>query len=351
MPRTLNVASRVRRPRRLAVTTSRELAVVYGVVLVLFLFGAIWTSSFLDSQNILALFGTAAPLALVALGETAVVIGGGIDLSVGSTMSMVAVLGAKIMDGHDDRLAVAVVACLGAGAAIGLVNGLLVTIGRVQPIVATLATLSVVQGISIWMAPEPTGAAAPALLKVTYERVGPIPIAVFVMVGAVLLAYAGLRWTRFGLRLYATGGYRAGALRSGVRVQRSILCSYIWCGVFAAAAGLVLLSRLGVGDANSGAPFLLTAVGAVAIGGVDLFGGRGSVWGTLGGILALSLVTNVLNLHGVGSYETQLALGIGIIVVVGIYSARHYGRSQTRAIATAVQSARSRLRARQGTEA
>ena len=305
---------------------SRDLAVVYVVVVVLVVCGIAFAPNFLGTENMIAFFGGAAPLALVALGEAAVVIGGAIDLSIGSTMSLVAVIGAKMMNGQADMLVPALCVCIAIGAGIGIINGLLVTIGRVQPLVATLATLSVVEGIALGLAPQPTGAASQGLIDLTYNRVGPFPAALFVIVGAVVIAWIGLRWTRPGLRIYSVGGYRAGAVRSGIHVNRITVLTYVWCGVFAACGGIVLLSRLGLGDPNAGSPFLLTGVGAVAIGGIDLFGGRGSVFGVLGGTLALTLVTNILNLRGVGSYQIQLALGAGIIVVVALYSYRRKTR-------------------------
>jgi ribose/xylose/arabinose/galactoside ABC-type transport system permease subunit len=317
--------------RNMPAAIGRELTVVYAVVMLLVLAGILFGPSFTSSENLISLFGTGAPLALVALGEAAVVIGGGIDLSVGSTMSLVTVIGAKMMNGHSDLLVPALAVCVGTGAGIGLLNGLLVTIGQVQPIVATLATLSVVGGTALGLAPQPTGQAPQTLVNITYNHVGPLPAALLIVIGGIVVAYIGMRWTRFGLRVYAVGGNRAAAVRSGIHVNRTTVLAYIWSGVFAACAGIVLLSRLGIGDPNSGTPFLLTAVGAVAIGGVDLFGGRGSVFGVLGGALALSLVTDILNLRGVGSYQIQLALGIGIVVVVAMYSFRRKVRRERRA--------------------
>jgi ribose transport system permease protein len=269
------------------------------------------------------LLGASLPLALVAIGQTVVVVTGGIDLSVGSTMSLAAVMAAMAMNGHDGRIFQGTLLCLAVGAGIGLANGLAVSRFRVQPIVATLGALSIVQGLALLRSNNgPQGLAPPKLQALVYGDVGPVPQAVLVLVVAFALGGFILRRTRFGMQLYALGGSEQAARLTGIHVMRLQIAAYVLCGCFSGLAGVLLSARLGIGDPISGQVFLLTSVAAVAIGGTSLFGGRGGLAGTIAGVLILTILNNVLTLRGVGTYPQQLITGLLIVVVVALYSAR-----------------------------
>ncbi len=299
----------------------RDLVVVYAALALLVIVASIIQPLFRTQFNIESLFGASLALGLVAIGQTFVVLTAGIDLSVGSTMSLVTVIAAVHMGGSNGNLATAILIAVGVGAAIGLFNGLVIAGLGIEPIVATLGSLSIVQGLALWRSPTPTGQSSPALESVIYETVDVIPRSVLALVGAFALGLFILRRTRYGLHIYALGGAEESARLSGVPTFRVKASAYVICGIFSALAGLALAGRLGQGDPVAGQFFLLTSVAAVAIGGTSLFGGRGGLAGTLGGVLILTVLNNVLTLEGVGTYPKNVTTGLLIITVVILFSA------------------------------
>jgi ribose transport system permease protein len=304
------------------VTKRRDLIVVYGVLVIMFVVGALTAPEFLTRFNLESTLAASVPLALVAIGQTFVVITGGIDLSVGSMMSLISVVAAIYMNGHDDRIAVGVLLSVGIGAGLGLLNGLAVTGLGLQPIVATLGTLSIIEGLALLRSKIPAGFTPPGLQALSYNHVGPIPQSLLVLVGGFLVGFFILRRTVYGMQLYALGGSEHAARLSGLRTARLTISAYLLCGIFAALAGLMLTSRLGLGDPVAGQVFLLSSVAAVAIGGTSLFGGRGGLAGTLAGVMILTLLNNILTLRDVGTYPQQVITGLLIVVVVALYSAQ-----------------------------
>ena len=299
----------------------RDLLVVYGALALLVTIAAVIEPLFRTQFNIESLFGATLALGLVAIGQTFVVLTGGIDLSVGSTISLVTIIAAVYMNGSNGNLAAAIFIAIGAGAAIGLFNGLAIAGLGIEPIVATLASLSIVQGLALWRSSTPTGSSSPALESVIYKSLDVVPRSGLALVGAFLVGLFILRRTRYGLHIYALGGGEESARLSGVPTFRIKTSAYMVCGIFAALAGLALSGRLGQGDPVAGQFFLLTSVAAVAIGGTSLFGGRGGLVGTLGGVLILTVLNNVLTLQGVGTYPKNVTTGLLIIAVVILFSA------------------------------
>jgi ribose transport system permease protein len=284
------------------------------------LVGNTLSPQFLTSFNVQSMVTAAAPLTLVAVGQTIVVLTGGIDLSVGSIMSLTTVVAAIQINGSDRRLLPAVFMCVAIGATLGMTNGLVITVLRVEPIIATLGMMSIIQGLTFLRSMTPAGLSPPFLQSIVYENIGPVPKSIFVIVGAVALGLLILRLTRFGKHAYAVGSSEHAARLSGVHTGRVKVAAYALSGVFAALAGLALEARLGQGDPLSGQVFMLTSIAVVAIGGTSLFGGRGGVAGTLGGVLILTMLANLLNLQGVQTYPQQLITGCLIISVVALYS-------------------------------
>jgi ribose transport system permease protein len=301
-------------------TSRRDLLVVYGVVIGMILIGRALSPAFLSSFNVQSLVAAAAPLTLVAIGQTIVILTRGIDLSVGSVMSLTSVAAAMYMNNSDSRVLPALLMCAGIGAAIGLANGLAITVLRVEPIIATLGMLSIVQGLTFELSMTPPGLTPPFLQSVVYENAGPIPKSTFVIVIATALGILLLRLTRFGKHVYALGASEQATRLSGVHTVRVKIAVYMLSGTFAALAGVMLAARLGQGDPLSGQVFMLSSIAVVAIGGTSLFGGRGGVVGTLAGVFILTMLGNLLNLEGVQSYPQQLITGLLIIGVVALYS-------------------------------
>jgi ribose transport system permease protein len=298
----------------------REIGVVYSVLVVLAFVGYGVSGNFFSGFNLRSIISASAPLALVAIGQTFVMLTGGIDLSVGSTLSLVAVVGALYMADNSGRLLPGILMCLGIGLGVGLMNGLVVVFLRVEPIIATLGTMSIIQGLALLRSSVPGGSAPLELQNLTYQDIWFIPQAAVIVAGCFILGVAILRTTPYGMHIYAVGGDAEAARVSGIATWWVKLSAYLISGFCSGAAGLLLLGRLGIGDPLSGSTFMLLSVVAVAIGGTSLFGGRGGLIGTLGGVLILNVIGNVMNLAGLESYPQQLTNGLLIILVVAFYS-------------------------------
>jgi ribose transport system permease protein len=286
-------------------------------VLALMVFFSIQSSVFFTVANFQNVGLQAAALALVAFGQCFVVLTAGIDLSVGSTVALASIVTAIVM--KDTSIVVGILAGLGTGIGVGLVNGLVITMLRVVPFVATLAMLSIASGLALsWSGGTPVAGLPSGFTKIALTRVGGVPLPVIIAAGAFVLGYAVLRYTRVGRYLYAVGGNAEAARLSGVNIQVVTAVAYVVCSFFAACGAVVLTARVASGQPTLGASLALESVAAVVIGGVSLFGGRGSIVGVLFGVAFVSILSNGLNLLNVSSYTQLLILGVALIAVIAI---------------------------------
>jgi ribose transport system permease protein len=293
--------------------------IVYGLILVLGVYASLLSPNFLTERNIFNVLRTATFLGTVAIGETLVIISGGIDLSAGSVIKLAVLMSAILMDGKPDNIAVAVAATLAMGAVVGLINGFLITKARIAPFIVTLGAYSILRGVSYTVTTKPVGRASPSFLRLYDLKFGPVPLLVILL---VLLIGAGifvLRRTAFGRYLYAVGGNEQVARLSGIRIDRVKIGVYMLCSTLAALTGLLYLARSGVGDPVVGEGAELQAITAVILGGTSLFGGQGSLVGTLGGVLLMGLTNNVLVLLNVSSWYQELIQGLIIVGAVALY--------------------------------
>ncbi|OYV83375.1 MAG: ABC transporter permease, partial [Acidiphilium sp. 21-68-69] len=228
----------------------------------------------------------AIPLVFAAVGQSFVVLTRGIDLSVGGVVDLANALAAVTMGKSLGGALLWSAVILAVGAACGLVNGLLVAFGRLQPIVVTLATLSIYQGLAIRVLPAPGGAIPPAYTNLLVNPNAPWAL---VYIGLLILAWAAFRRSRTGVDLYAIGNDEASSRALGVRVLRTKIIAYMLDGALAAAAGLFLAASATAGDATTGNSYTLTSIVAVVLGGVSLFGGRGSAAGAIAGAFITTL--------------------------------------------------------------
>jgi ribose transport system permease protein len=296
--------------------------VVYGLILILSVYASLVSPNFLTERNIFNVLRTAAFLGTVAIGETLVIMSGGIDLSVGSVIKLAVLMSAILMDGKPENIAVAVAATLAVGAAVGLVNGLLITKARIAPFIVTLGAYSILRGVGYTVATKPVGRAAPSFLRLYDLKFGPVPLLVIFLALLIVAGIFVLRRTAFGRYIYAIGGNEQVARLSGVRVDRVKIGVYMLCGTLAALTGLLYLARSGVGDPVTGEGAELQAITAVILGGTSLFGGQGGLIGTLGGVLLLGLTNNVLVLLNVSSWYQELIQGLVIVGAVALYKQR-----------------------------
>jgi ribose transport system permease protein len=251
--------------------------------------------SFLLPDRLLLLGQQVAPLALVAIGQTLVVLIGLIDLSVGAVLTLSLVLGAGIARGSNEALPIAILICLAVGAMIGAVNGLLITRLRLPALISTLATATMINGASwVYTNGAPNGSMPAVLQFAANGKIGIVPAADLI-VGIVFVAIIILLTrTIFGRRLYATGANLRAAKLTGIRVERMTVIAYAICGALAAAGGLLLGGYIAVGTLNAGDPYVLNSLAVVLIGGTSLSGGEGGVFGTLVGVAILAVLTALL---------------------------------------------------------
>jgi ribose transport system permease protein len=293
--------------------------IVYGLILTLGIYASLSSPNFLTERNIFNVLRTGAFLGTLAIGETFVIISGGIDLSVGSVIKLSVLMSAILMNGKPENIAIAVVATLAMGAVVGLVNGLLVTKVRIAPFIVTLGAYSILRGIAYTVTTTPVGSAAPGFLRLYDLKVGPVPLLVIFLALLILIGIFVLRRTAFGRYIYAIGGNEQVARLSGIRVDRVKIGAYVLCSTLAALTGLLYLIRAGVGDPVTGEGAELQTITAVILGGTSLFGGQGGLIGTLGGVLLMGLTNNILVILNVSSWYQELIQGLVIVGAVALY--------------------------------
>lgn len=273
------------------------------------------------------------PLALVAMGQAAVIISGGIDLSVGSMMSFVNVLAARWMEHMGFGAAIGYgIGLVLLGAAIGAVTGGVIVVTGVADIIVTLAGLFVLGGAALAVLQVPGGGAPMRFQNlITLDTVGTkwLPSALVLLLAIFVVLWLTIRRTRVGLSLYAIGSNRNRAYLSGVHVAGTRIFAYAFSGAFGALAGLALTAASGIGDPNAGSIYTLNSVAAAVLGGVSLLGGVGGLIGPLAAAFVLTLVKTLMIIKGVNQNWAQVFQGALIVVVVmaGGLAIRQKGKS------------------------
>jgi ribose transport system permease protein len=272
---------------------------------------------FLTSFNLLNVLRQASINGLIAFGMMAVILSAGIDLSVGSTLAVSSVVMAQlILAGYPTTLAITVALLIGV--IIGLLNGLLIAKGKLQPMIATLSTMLVFRGVTLYIS---NGVPVSKLGEGLIGWLGRgsfigIPVPVYILFIIFIIFALMLKYTVIGKQIYAVGGNSKAAMLSGINVDRTILIVYSLSGLFAALAGIILTSRIDSAVPTAGQTFELNAIAAVVIGGASLTGGRGRAVGTLSGALIIAVIANGLNLLGTSAYIQQIVTGVIIILAV-----------------------------------
>ena len=297
----------------------RELALV--IVLAIVVGGTYLAEhSFLSTQGIKDLLLNATILVIVAVGEAAVVMTGNVDLSVGSVVGLTAFMAGDLMQ-HNGNIAWAVIAAILLGAACGLVNGLLVSIGHVPALVVTLGTLYIFRGLdSLWVGSRQiTAAELPTgFIDFGHNGIGPIPWLAILTAVVVAVVAMFLRRYRTGREFYAIGSSREAAVLAGVRVRRRIIQVFVLGGALAGLGGVLYTARFGNVDSGTATGFELTVVSAVVVGGVAFTGGSGTVFGAALGALLLTTISSALPALGVSSVWQNAIVGFLLLVAIAI---------------------------------
>ena len=300
-----------------------DLLVNYGIWAALgiaILTAAVIAPRFLSAANVHDLMSAMSVLGIVSVGQTVAILSGGIDLSVGMLMGLVTVLTNGIMKG-DPALAWPMAALgVAIGLTVGLANGVLLVVTRIEPLILTFGMLSILAG-GIFVYTDRTIGSAPANFRQIAEgSIGPFPVLFIVMVLAALLAWVVLTRTRFGRYVYAIGGSEEHARRAGISVGRMKIAVYAISGLYAGIAGVGLAARIGSGYTLAGQGFELDSIVAVVLGGTSLAGGRGGVFGTIGSVLFLTILSNGLNLAGISPYSQLVVKGLVVVAAVVLYT-------------------------------
>ena len=283
-----------------------------GLPLVMFVVLSARAPDFFGLQNIANVNSQITALLIVALGQLIVALIGGIDISVGSVVSLTSVLLVLV----DPALAVP--AALGAACAIGLANGIGVAVFNVHPLIMTLATMTFVQGLALLFVSSAGGTAPAAVVMLARASVGGFPSAFFWCVLAIGVVSIILYKSRFGLRVFAIGANAQSAALSGVGVAGPRIACYILCSFAGAIAGVYLTGRIATGDPTLGQAFGLDSVTAIALGGVQLSGGVGSVAGAVLGTITLGLIANGMNLLGVSPFFHAVVTGCLLLGAISL---------------------------------
>ncbi|MFL6153353.1 MAG: ABC transporter permease [Ornithinibacter sp.] len=320
-----------RRRRQLGTTE-----LVWIALAVVTLVGVVLTArageNFFSMGNIAAVLTLTSTLGFVAIGQTLVILGGSLDLSVPYVISLSSLVAGGIMAGEPANIVPGVLAALGVSALIGLANGLIVTRLAVHGFIASLGVGLIVSGYLASNYQGSYGSAPKAFQLVGITLIGPVPVSTLIMLGCAAFGILVLARTRLGHRLYAVGGGREISRMSGVRTDPPLVVAHVMCSVLAGLAGLLLLSRTSVGSPTIGSQgsYDLMSIAAVVLGGTLLAGGRGSIVGTLGGVAIFAVLDNVMSVMEINSFLRDVVRGTVIVVAVAVYARRAIPRRPTR---------------------
>ena len=312
------------------------------ILLLLVLILSLVSDVFLTLENIGNVLNQSAVICVLALGQLLVIVTRGIDLSVGSNLSLSTVVGALVWRDHGSAT-LAVLAALATGSLVGLVNGLLYVKGRLpHPFIPTLAMLTAASGLALYLSHSETIQGAPPIVdEIGAGRIAAVPgggdigwfptvtLVVIVVAGLLILVTRGLVWGRW---IYAVGGNPEAAVRNGIPVQSVLISVYVVCGFLAGLAALFTMGRGDAGSPTSGALAELDAIAAVIIGGASFLGGRGTVLNALTGALVIAVMRNGLNLLGIDPNWQYMATGLVIVTAVELDVIRGHLESRFRSL-------------------
>jgi ribose transport system ATP-binding protein len=304
---------------------SGDLAPVLILTALIILLGVYTTAvndKFLSARSLNGILFLASALAFVSTGQLIVLLTGGIDLSVGPLTGLVVVILSFFAgDEHGPWFfALGVLVALAAAAFIGFINGFLIRIVKLSPLITTLAMFIALQGVSLMLRSTPDGFFSRSIMQTLTTHFGALPAAFVVVVVVTILLELALRRTRFGMEIRAIGSNEVAAYRLGAQVNRSCIIAYVLCSLFAGLGGLLLSAQIGVGDPTVGQNYTLQSISAVVLGGASIFGGRGSFLGALAGVILVQEITATTGFLGLGTAWQYWLPGILILAATAMYS-------------------------------
>jgi ribose transport system permease protein len=325
-PRRQPTATRL--ARRLA--ESPEAGVIIACVLV-FVVIALQAPTYAATGNLQVMGRDLAQVGILAVGESIVILTGGIDLSVGALAGLAGILTAWFNVNHGMPAPLAILLTLLICAAVGLWHGMMVTRLNVPPFVVTLVTFTIAQGLALAITTgTPINNISPLFSNLSQFYIGAVPVPALFFVGAVLIAWFALERTYVGRQIYAVGGNKEAARLAGIPVARRITSAYVASAVLAGIVGVLVIGRMNVADPSVGPGWELTAIAAAVVGGASLFGGEGRIIGVAAGAILLEFIANGLLALHVNTYYQTVAQGavLGIAILLDRLRARYFGRGR-----------------------
>jgi ribose/xylose/arabinose/galactoside ABC-type transport system permease subunit len=306
----------------------RKAGAVWVVVLLLYIVSGLISPGMFQFGQVINILQVAAFLGVVATGQTLVVLTGGIDLSVAGVVTMANIVSTSIMAGQAGNTLIAIIECLLIAAAVGLVNGLMITAIRVTPLVATLGMNSILFGAAlVYTGGAPHGGISPEFAVFGQGHLVILPVSAICWLTIAFTMAWLMRRTIFGRQLYAVGANPTAARAIGIPVARTVIVGYILSSILAMLGGLLLTSYIGSPSLGIGDQFLLTSIAATVVGGTALAGGTGSILGTIGGTLFITELNSFTNVVRV-STGTQFVLQ-GAVIALSVLLYRLIGFDNT----------------------
>jgi ribose/xylose/arabinose/galactoside ABC-type transport system permease subunit len=290
---------------------------IYGMLLVfivMMIAFSIISPNFLSPTNILNVLRQISITGILAIGLTYVIITAGIDLSVGSTIALVTVL---VAGTQEQGILLSILIGVGAGIAVGFVNGIGIAYGKVPPFVMTLGTMSMASGLAFMYSNGlPIRVNDPSFLQIGNGYLGQIPLPAIYFLIIILVSHFILKNTKFGRYIYSIGSNEEATRLSGVNIKNNLIMVYVVSGLLAGVGGIIYTSQLGIGTAVAGQGYELTAIAAAVVGGASLNGGSGTMWGTFLGAAIIGTLGNIMNLTGVSPFVQTFLTGVIIVLAV-----------------------------------
>lgn len=294
---------------------------IYGLLLVVFAVMCLVSESFRSLYNITNLITQCVPLACVALGQTLVIISGGIDMSVGSTISMCTCVAAKLMNTDSPaQVAFGAAAVVLTGVAVGLINGAGINFAKVPPMITTLCTSTALSGVALWILPMAGGKVNSDFARFVYRKWTIVSFPLIVMLVLFLVMRTLLNRTRTGVDIYAIGRDPRIAKTMGVNVRAASMKTYLLCGLCAGITGLLLACRMRVGDPTCGTVYSMDSITAAVVGGTSMAGGVGLLSGTVAGAFLIGMLSNIMNSLAVNQFYQYVVKGGLLVLAMVIYS-------------------------------
>ena len=305
------------------ITKNKTILIIYAITIIIFTIFSTLQKDFLTPYGLTSIFNQVIVLCIIVFGQTLVIISAGIDLSVGAIVGLTNSLAATVMFplyqyvGNEFYcIIITIIIALLVGSFAGLINGVIITYVRLQPIIVTLATSSVILGIALYIRPSPGGKVLPIFTNLfTGRLLNYIPIS-FIILLVFIFIWILFRHLRLSQSIYAIGSSEFSSYTSGINVSRTKILVYVLSGLFSACGGLVLTSQTASGDPVGSGLFTLNSIAAVVLGGAALTGGKGSYLGSVAGAITLSLILGILVFLGISSFLSSAVQGIILILVL-----------------------------------